>query len=186
MGFHLISSNKMEVLMNSMANILRDEPLSNPLMPDTILVSGVPMQRWLGLKLADAMGIQCNIDYPQPTSWLWSLIARNSGQSDALSRESSAWLIFQYLPELLTQDAFAPLYRYLEDDEDGIKRWQLADRIADTLDRYQYYRPDTIRHWSAGGGNDWQAKLWRTLLKHVGQHHHRIAMMDQWQKDLAQ
>jgi len=186
MSFHFISSNKIENLMQCMGNVLQAEPLANPLTPDMILVSGMPMQRWLELKLADVMGIHCNIDYPLPASWLWTLISKNSAQTDALSREASAWLIFQLLPELLHYDVFQPLHRYLKGDVDGVKRWQLSDRIADTFDRYQYYRPDTIRNWSAGGGDDWQARLWRQLLKEIGQDAHRVAMMDQWQKDLAQ
>ncbi|MDQ6952969.1 MAG: exodeoxyribonuclease V subunit gamma [Mariprofundaceae bacterium] len=185
MSFHFTISNKIESLMKSMGEALQAEPLAKPLSPDIILVSGMPVQRWLALNLADSMGVHCNINYASPASWLSRFIANNSRQTDALSRESSAWLIFQHLPKLLDDGAFTSLHRYLKDDVEGVKRWQLSDRIADTLDRYQDYRPDTIRHWSAGGGDDWQAKLWRTLLDDVGQQNHRIAIMDQWSQDLT-
>jgi len=185
MSFHIIRSNKVENLMQSMGNNLRDNPLNKPLTPEVMLVPSPLIQRWLALQFADTMGVHCNINYASPASWLARFIANNSRQTDTLSRESSAWLIFQHLPKLLDDDAFTALHRYLKDDVDGVKRWQLASRIADTFDRYQDYRPDTIRNWSAGGGDDWQAKLWHKLLDKVGSKNHRVAMMDQWQKDLA-
>lgn len=185
MSFHIIRSNKVGNLMQSMGNNLRDNPLNNPLTPEVMLVPSPLIQRWLALQFADVMGINCNINYALTTSWLGRMLAKHHHSTDALSRESSTWLIFEVLPEMLNHDAFTALHRYLKDDVDGVKRWQLASRIADTFDRYQDYRPDTIRNWSAGGGDDWQAKLWHKLLDKVGSKNHRVAMMDQWQKDLA-
>ena len=181
MSFHFISSNHIPILMHAMSEQLKANPLAQPLTPELILVPSQGMERWLNLKLADAMGISCNMDYPMPASWIWQHIASNQGRRDALSRESSAWMIFHALPELLPRDAFAPLRCYLEDDADELKRWQLADRIADTFDRYQYYRPDLIRRWCQGEESNWQAQLWRILLEQVGNDAHRVAMMDAWQ-----
>jgi len=151
MSFHFISSNHTEVLMQTMGNILMEHPLSHPLAPEIILVPSMPVQRWLDLNMADCMGINCNMAYPLPAIWLWKLISETNQQRDPLSRDASLWLIYHLLPDLLGLDAFASLRDYLEGDKEGVKRWQLADRIADTLDRYQYYRPDMIRAWTELG-----------------------------------
>ncbi|MCF6364314.1 MAG: exodeoxyribonuclease V subunit gamma, partial [Gammaproteobacteria bacterium] len=70
-----------------------------------------------------------------------------------------------------------PLQHYLRDDSDDLKRWQLSARIADVLDRYQFYRPALIRQWSCGEGDDWQALLWRELIADLGDSH-RVAVLD--------
>ena len=187
MSFHLISSNRVELLTEQLAAVLDQSPLSSPFMQETILVPSMPMKRWLGLQLAQVSGINCNNDYPLPASWLWELVSSNlndTAKPDPLAKEQAAWKIFDLLPGLLCRPQFESLQQYLSHDLQGIKRWQLAQRIADVFDRYQYYRPALIRTWSAGGGDDWQAHLWRGLEEKVGKTHHRVAMIDAFMQKL--
>ncbi|MDQ6993045.1 MAG: exodeoxyribonuclease V subunit gamma [Mariprofundus sp.] len=183
MAFHLISSNKVELLMEKLAGLLMAQPLADPFQAETILVPSMPMQHWLGYRLAEHAGINCNNAFPLPASWIWNLVTAaelNLPLSDPLGREQAGWLIFQLLPGMLTEPAFAPLQYYLADDKQGIKRWQLSERIADLFDRYQYYRPELIRSWSRGNESDWQALLWRQLLCEIGENVHRVALIDRW------
>src|SRR5690606_37825048 len=73
--------------------------------------------------------------------------------------------------------------RFLAQDSDLRKRYQLAERLSDLFDQYQVYRADWLEDWAAGRhqlrngrgeskplppGNCWQAELWGALLQDVG------------------
>ncbi|MCM2209762.1 exodeoxyribonuclease V subunit gamma, partial [Klebsiella quasipneumoniae] len=69
------------------------------------------------------------------------------------------------------------LQRYLENDEDDSKLYQLAEKIADIFDGYLVYRPEWMAMWEAGepvaeliddGGQQehpWQPILWQALYE---------------------
>ena len=187
----LICSNRVEALHAQLAELLHGSPLRDPFQAEVILVPGNAMQRWVNLQLGMAHGVAANIDYPLPAAWIWSLasavdaVSPQNGE-DPLSRDTAAWRLFELLPELLVEPEFAELQRYLRDDEQGVKRWQLAQRLADVYDRYQYYRPDWIRAWSEGRSTDlmrsaelapWQGPLWRALIRDCP-NTHRVALID--------
>ncbi len=92
------------------------------------------------------------------------------------------WRLMRLLPEVTAQPEYAPIRRFLTQDADLRKRFQLADRLADLFDQYQVYRADWLAAWA--GGEDvlidargrraplpqeqrWQALLWRALLADV-------------------
>lgn len=193
MPLHLSCSNRIEALQRELALLLSENPLANPLQAELILVPSMAMQRWLNLQLATQHGVATNIEYPLPAAWFWhlaaSMLAGGSADErvqDPLSRELAAWKIYGVLPGLLSQETFEPLRHYLHDDDTGVKRWQLAQRIADTFDRYQYYRPEWIRAWSAAESKSlasaqdvpaWQPVLWHELIKSCADHH-RVAVID--------
>ncbi|MCT7655635.1 exodeoxyribonuclease V subunit gamma [Oceanimonas sp. NS1] len=72
----------------------------------------------------------------------------------------------------------------MQDDNDGRKRYQPAERLADLFDQYQVYRADWLAAWADGRdvmihgrrGEQpleeavrWQPALWRVLLGDVGE-----------------
>src|SRR5690606_15952987 len=186
MSLHLNSSNRIEILQGQLAQLLIESPLSNPFAPELVLVQNMAMQRWLNLQLATAHGVAANIHYPLPAAWIWqfaqAIVAPGQElRADPLSRDQATWRIYTLLPGLLDQPDFSPLQHYLVDDASGIKRWQLSQRIADVFDRYQYYRPQWIRAWSAGSSEQevprWQPLLWQELIRGC-RDLHRVAMID--------
>lgn len=193
MAFFLSCSNRIEALQRQLGGMLRAEPLEDPFRQEVILVPSAAIKRWLNLQIATQHGVAANIDYPLPASWIWQIAASAHGLGaspapmiDPLSREQAAWQIFGVLPALLPLPEFAQLRHYLVDDASSVKRWQLAQRIADVFDRYQYYRPDWIRAWSQPAGirsvpgvplPAWQPLLWRALIAQCGGQH-RVALLD--------
>lgn len=187
----LVCSNRVEVLHAQLAQLLHNTPLRDPFQAEVILVPGSAMERWVNLHLGMAHGVAANIDYPLPAAWIWSLAAAvntesKQGGEDPLSRDRAAWRLFALLPDLLDDPEFVQLQHYLRDDAQGVKRWQLAQRLADVYDRYQYYRPDWIRAWSEGRSTDsmrsaelaaWQGPLWRALIRDCPDSH-RVALID--------
>jgi exodeoxyribonuclease V gamma subunit len=75
------------------------------------------------------------------------------------------------LPGLLKRTAFDSLRAYLEQDRLGLKRFQLAARIARVFDQYQVYRPEMILQWekdrlySQSREQRWQFELWREITE---------------------
>ncbi len=186
MGLILVSSNRVETLQGRLAHRLRDAPLDDPFATETIVVPTWAMGRWLNLRLARQQGIAANIDYPQPAPWIWRLAAtldETGGAGDLWSAQKLAWWIYDRLPSLTSQPDFSTLATYLEADSSGLRRWQLAQRIAEAFDRYQTYRPQQIDAWDRNEGTGWQSLLWRDLKTSIDSPH-RVAAIAELATDL--
>ena len=167
MALNILSSNRVEVLQSRLAQRISEAPLDDPFTPETIVVPTYAMGRWLNLQFAKQQGIAANFEYQQVGPWIWQLVARLMQvppQADPYSEQSLGWQIFKLLPGLLGESGFGLLNSYLENDDSGIKRWQLAERIAHCFDRYQLYRPQLIKDWSESRESHWQATLWRAIV----------------------
>ena len=78
--------------------------------------------------------------------------ARTARLSPCFAPETMMWSIADLLPRHLARPEFAPIRSYLADDERGVKRIQLAERIANTFDQYVVYRPKMVLGWESGAG----------------------------------
>lgn len=181
---HIHHSNRLETLA---ANLLDSDTNQNshPFTPRTIITESPSLARWLRHQFCLNQGIACLIDTPLAAAWLWHqarrLLGLNQGE-DPLSRERMQWQIHAALmPDapLWSEAAMTELARYLQSDDTGLKRWQLSGHIADSFDRYQYYRPELIEKWSTGQDDpQWQAVLWREISRNTDIH--RVALMKQF------
>ena len=179
MPLSILSSNRVETLQASLARRLAEEPLADPFAREIVVVPTFAMARWLNLRLAQSQGIAANLHYPQPAQWIWQLAGDLLGdlpRQDPFSRDGMAWRLFGLLPPLLSRPGFEILAGYLADDHSGIKRWQLAQRIAASFDHFQSSQPQLIRAWCNGEQRQWQAQLWRALVDANGETH-RLAIM---------
>ena len=188
----LIRSNRVEYLLSELAQRLLARPPGSVFMAQTVVAASPAMARWINLRLAATCGVAANVRYPLPASCVWGLargLLDDLPEADPLSVELMGWRIFAELPSLLPRAAFLSLRRYLADDGDGRKRWQLAMRIADVFDRCQLYRPELIRAWTADeraatGEHPWQPLLWRHLVDGY-ETVHRVAVLDRLQARLV-
>ncbi len=176
------ASNRLEDLADGLIAAGRSLPLS-PFEARVVVCESPALARWLRYRFCRRVGVACLLDTPLPAAWLWARASEALGlgqHEDPLSRERLRWRLFAALgrEELVRDERAGVVARYLADDGDGLKRWQFAGRLADLFDRYQYYRPELIRHWSQGGGEDWQALLWRAVAE--GVEDHRVALMDRF------
>ncbi len=196
-GLMLIHGNHPEELRQLLVSWLRSHPLA-PLETETILVQSNGIAHWLRLALAQdaegegsgeapGCGIAAALELSLPARFLWRayravLGAEEVPEQSPFDKPLLVWRLMRLLPQLLEQEVYAPLLRFLASDEDLRKRFQLAERLADLLDQYQVYRADWLAAWAAG--NDvlvradgtrqplpeeqrWQASLWRALLSDV-------------------
>jgi exodeoxyribonuclease V gamma subunit len=177
MPLTIYTSNRMENLVEALAGVVA-EPLASAFTPELIVVQSKGMQRWLAMELAGKLGIWANCDYPFPNKMVWQLFRRtlpSIPDTSFFTPEVMTWKIMGLLPGFLDRGEFAPLRHYLDDDGDGLKRFQLAGRIADTFDQYTLFRPEMVLEWEEGRGGEWQEILWRELAScGAGRHRGRL------------
>lgn len=188
-GFCVLHSNRLEALRDLLVAWLKQNPLA-PLENEAVLVQSNGMAQWLKLALAgdEGCGISAAQDFIMPSRFLWQayrdvLGAEQVPPVSAFDKSRLQWRLMRLLPQLLSDERFAPLQRFLEDDHDLRKRYQLAERLADLLDQYQVYRADWLAAWEAGrdvlvdargresaidAAQIWQPVLWRALVADVG------------------
>lgn len=193
-GLMLAHGNQPEALRDLAVIWMQRYPLA-PLEDDVVLVQSNGIAQWLKLALAAdpgnpdgaGLGIAACLEFSLPSRFLWRAYRAVLGdgavpEQSPYDKPFLVWRLMRLLPELTDQAVYAPLARFLQDDTDRRKRFQLAGRLADLFDQYQVYRADWLEAWAGGddsvidarGGRKplpveqrWQAALWRVLLADV-------------------
>jgi len=192
-------SNRLDILKDLLIALIKRQPLSNPLQDEQILVQSPGMAQWLRLQLAEELGVAAAINFPLPASFLWEMyihILPHVPKRSAFNKETMTWKIMVLVKQMLNQDNFAPLKNYLTEDDDDLKSYQLAGKIADIFDQYLVYRPDWILKWEQDDGLDaiphkqlWQPELWRALVAKTAElnqpHWHRANMHQQFNEKIT-
>lgn len=174
--FRLYHSNDLEVLKELLLNEIRQNP-PGVFDSEQILVQSQGMAHWLKLQLADGLGVAAQVDFPLPSAYVWkvfNVLKPNLPERSHFEKQAMAWKLMRLLPELKDEPACAGIARYLENDPDGVRCYELAHEIADVFDQYLVYRPDWILNWEQGlddvEGTDvsihpWQPLIWRALVE---------------------
>jgi exodeoxyribonuclease V gamma subunit len=162
---------------------------------DVILVQSPGMSQWLKIQIAEKLGISANIDFPLPSSFIWQLYQQHLAdlpEQSAFTKANMQWKLMSILPGLLDLPAFLPIKQYLADQQ-PIKYYQLAAKIADVYDQYLVYRPDWILSWEQGNDqlaeidtpeHNWQPILWRALVDYTQAIHESPAHRANLHQDL--
>ena len=167
-------SNRLEELADALGDVCRP-PLDSPLAAEQVIVPNQGMARWLSLQLADRLGICTNFDFSLPAALVWELWSRvlpGTPARNAYSIEAMTWRLFAILGNL-SGESSASVSAYLADGADW-RRFDLARRVATSLDQYMVYRPEMLLGWEDGQSATehpdelWQADLWRELVKGDG------------------
>jgi len=181
-GFNLFNSNRLEKLLEILAQIL-ETPISSPLAPEIFVVQSQGMSRWISLGISRYAGISANFKFFYPNDFmqfLFNQMMPDVPDSPLNDSETVTWKIMKLLQEFHAQKGFERIDQYLEKDTDEIKKYQLAGRIADVFDQYLLFRPEMVLKWEKGDENHWQANLWRALsIK--GKSSHRASLSKKFQ-----
>ena len=193
--FTVYYANQISQQKEILIRILKDDPNPNPFAPETILVQSIGMAQWLQMQIAQELGVSGNLNFPYPTSFLWQqyrTLFPDLPKENIFARTNMIWRLMRLIPSLLTQEEFTPLACYLEQN-DQLKCYQLASKIADLFDQYLVYRPEWLIQWEKGdtertfneivrspvikGKNQqeiqtnlqWQSMLWNHLVADIKQ-----------------
>ena len=191
-------SNTLDTLRDVLVEMIKREPLSDPFLADQILVQSPGMAQWLKLELAQRIGVAANIEFPLPASFLWKVFVAalpDVPERSAYNKETMTWLLMRLLPRHLSDPRFAILKQYLKEDDNPLRLYHLAARVADLFDQYLVYRPDWIAHWEQGDNQPaetdqlWQPELWRMIVQDTSArslpHWHRANMYDTFVQALS-
>ncbi len=165
MAITIHTSNRMEILLEHLADVLR-EPVGPVLSREVVVVQSQGMSRWISMELAKKFGVWGNSSFPFPNKFvrdLFALTMPDITTSDLFEADVVTWRVIEQLELLLDRPEFKELQVYLNGHNRGLKMYQLADKIADTFDQYTIYRGDILQLWESGSGSDWQAILWQKL-----------------------
>ncbi|UFS70145.1 exodeoxyribonuclease V subunit gamma [Geomonas sp. RF6] len=187
MPLKIYTSNRMENLVDALSGVLA-KPLSSPFAPEFLVVQSKGMERWAAMELAKRLGIWANCKYFFPKVMVWELFRKtlpNLSETSFFNPDLMAWKIMMLLPLFLNRPEFAPLRHYLRDDRDGLKRFQLAGKIAGVFEEYTVFRPDLLLSWEGAEGGDWQEILWREVAR-CGNGQHRARLKEDFLKLLAE
>lgn len=184
---YLHQSNRLEPLFAQFRALIADAP-GDPLVAETVVVHNPGMAQWLSRQLALSEGIAANFRFPLPARLIWDLY-QATGEvpppQDRFSRSVLAWRVAGILPRFAAHTLFGEIRGYLQDDDDGVKRYQLAGQISEVFDQYLIYRPDLLDRWeNEERPQHWQAVLWRELA--AGGQPHRARLLDRLRTALLQ
>lgn len=191
-GLMLVHGNQPERLRDLIVQWTGQNPVA-PLEKEVMLVQSNGIAQWLKLAFAaDAeeggCGIAAALEMSLPSRFLWQVYRAVLGPEavpavSPFDKSRLTWRLMRMLPALLDSPGYEPLKRFMAQDADQRKRFQLAQRVADLFDQYQVYRADWLAAWAAhedvviDARNQrtplpeearWQAALWRALLDDVG------------------
>lgn len=176
-GLVLYRASRIEALLHPLITLLDATPPRAVLAPQTIIAAHPGVRQWLQMALARARGpagVVANLDIVLPASWIEQrqrecLPDRAATVTTAYATESLRWVLF----DLLQASTDPQWQHYLRDDEGGLRRYQLAQHLAQRLAQFRVYRPDWLQHWSEGrsavAGDVAIAALWQAARARVGQ-----------------
>ncbi|HET9954060.1 MAG TPA: exodeoxyribonuclease V subunit gamma, partial [Polyangiaceae bacterium] len=159
---------------------LLERPKGGPLDPEIIAAPGQGMAVWLSMQLSKQLGVwAAPIRFPRELvdHLMLRVLGEDARELSAVSRDAMGFAIQAELPSLLNEPGFDGLRRYLEQDEYGVRRAELAMRLAATFDQYLTYRSDWVRGFEEGAlldlpaGNQFQTLLFRRVVGRLRRKH---------------
>jgi len=173
-GFKIFTSNRLEVLAEQLARVVA-KPLFSPLSQEVVVVQSSGMARWVSMEIARHNGICANCIFPFPNAFLqkiFKIMIPELSDRSLFDPGIMTFKIMGLLPDCIDRPGFESLKKYLSNDRNDLKLFQLSEKIADRYDQYLVYRPELIFSWEKGREYHWQAHLWRALV-HSNEKTHR-------------
>jgi len=134
--FYLYHHHDLSKLADLLTALRRTE-VASPLATDAVLVPNAGLGRWLKMHIAERDGVAANIATLLPAPFFWHLVADSlpgdRPDSSAYRRENLRWHLYAHLPELAQE--VPEIARYLAGSPAELRRWQLAERLADLFDQ---------------------------------------------------
>ncbi|MBW1984639.1 MAG: exodeoxyribonuclease V subunit gamma, partial [Deltaproteobacteria bacterium] len=129
-------------------------------------------------EIAGYNGICANCRFPFPNHFWDDLSHRIIPDLPKISpfdTDIMKFKLMHLIPKHINKKGLKELKKYLSQDSNSIMLFQISGMIADLFDQYLVFRPDMILSWEEGIDDQWQAVLWRALVKDSdGMHRLRI------------
>jgi len=174
-GIQLYSSNRLETLADTFAQLLQSEPLP-PLQKETVLIQSRGMARWLAMETATRLNIWANCDCPFPNTFIssiYKMLLPDLPDISSYNKDYIIWQLMHIFQEENDNPHFKTVASYLASGDD-LKLYQLAYETADLFDQYTLFRPQMILDWEddtkkAPADHIWQSIAWCRLVDRLRQ-----------------
>ncbi len=163
------------------AAVLEQDP-KDPMESEWIGVQSRGMKQWISARMADQFGISANTRFLFPKQIVDHILFRAQAPSSDTVGPDASQFFWSILDQLMAKDldkSLLPVQNYINDDDSGKKRFQLARRIATLFDDYMVYRPQLLLKWQDQADRfqyddphmRWQAQLWNRMVQGQKTHH---------------
>lgn len=173
-GITVYTSSRLEHLVQMLEGHLKEEEENLCLWDSpTIVVPTQGLGLWVKQYLARGRGSAPAGNLPFVGNFLANLLVdADAAAGEPFAKDVLELRLYRLLDDATLRNQLGPANEYCRDDATGLLRLQLATRLARVFDDYQLQRADLLER--AGGGDDlaelgphgqWQAELWRALLR---------------------
>ena len=174
MSISLFRSDRIEILVQKLADLMQKNPQKNIFVPTEILIASDGMKHFINLSLAKELGVASNIHYSKVHSFFWRILYESNKNQIKPFRycytpEILQWQILNvFQSDKMPETVKKAISFYLKSHD--IAAYGLSQTLAKLFEQYMIYRPDWIRAWSknkliATLGDDeiWQKDLWLAI-----------------------
>ncbi|MBR0128497.1 MAG: exodeoxyribonuclease V subunit gamma [Neisseriaceae bacterium] len=175
MSISLFRSDRIETLVQKLADLMQKNPQKNIFLPTEILIASDGMKHFINLSLAKELGVAMNIRYSKVHSFFWRILYESNKNQIKPFRYCYAPEILQWQILNIFQTDKMPktvknaVHHYLKSHDTAA--YGLSQTMAKLFEQYMIYRPNWIRSWSKneligklGDDEIWQKDLWLAIL----------------------
>ncbi len=155
-------SNRLEDLCKKLADNIKKSS-DGIFKKDVIITQTTGMNVWLKTELAKQSGVFANFEFQNQDGFFKGIYKLLFNESLKNNFDTIKYKIFDLLNNTDFINEYNDVAEYYKDND--LRRFHLAEKIADLFDQYQLYRPEMIEEWSKGGtviGN--QSEKWQRWL----------------------
>ena len=167
MSISLFRSDRIEELVQKLADLIKNNPQKNIFLPIEILIASDGMKHFVNFSLAQKLGVASNIRYSKVHSFFWRILYEANKNQIKPFRHSYAPEILQWQILKIFQSDKIPetvkkaVDNYLKSHDTAA--YGLAQTLAKLFEQYMIHRSDWIRAWSKnqligklGKDEEWQ------------------------------
>ncbi len=177
-------ANRLESLIAPLAGAIAAQQRALPLKPVTIVVPNRVMEHYLEHRIAEAIGIAANLQFPFLRRFLNEVIERADPKIRVLEVEELELTLFESLRAALRDRPgdFQAAASYVEKDqpaevEKELRTFRLARQLARLFREYSITRQPMLRRWTRSIESSgeppseterWQRRLWESIFDSDG------------------
>jgi len=172
MQINLFASHALEQLASAFCRRLQEQRLP-VFQPYYIVTQTEGINDWLRQRIAEEQRIAAHIRFVRSNDIVHRIYQLLGGEHlESLSSEDLSWLLYEILGRSEFRERFGAIAAYFTEDpeQEPLRRYALAAKVADLFDQYQVYREDVLQQWKAVPTvpeGAWQQYLWRCVCARV-------------------
>ncbi len=177
--FTLYQSNSLDILKRNILCIIKRNKINNIFTSNIfILVSNKNISLNLKIFLSKKIGICANFKFLLVGKFIWKFcknIIPDLSKNYYFNKYNLIWVIFNILPKVIDLKEFCFIKKYLKNDYNYEKLFNLSIKISNIYDEYLMYRIDWLYEWknyryikniNNSIHQKWQSILWRKIIKY--------------------